>query len=221
MRTPWTNSPRGPKRHRDDASRTAERDRGASLVEYALIVGVVVVAIIGAVQYVTDEGSSELSDRANRVGAPDVDDAGLSPGTSTPPPPSSVTTVLPGTAIATIQNVQACWDDDNGAKKWLARFTFDLVDQNTGDPVVGVTVLGELRTFRQSGLTGTDDVEVTSNLGGEVVISRQKLTFGNSDPAKDDSRVELVITDVVGDDVTYGEAPVTYSVDKADGASAC
>lgn len=187
-------------------------------MEYALILGVVVVAIIGAVQYVTDEGSSELSDRTNRVGAPDVDDVGLTPGTSTPPPPSSVTTTPTPAQTVTLAGVVGCWSPGNGASQWNARFTFTL-ENASGDPVTAATVTGELRTYKSSGAPAVEPVEVASTVDGQVVVTLQKLKFGNGPQESWERRVELDVVDVTGDGLSYTPGAFPTAVANREGAS--
>ena len=81
------------------------REHGATLVEYALILAVVVVGGLGAIRYLTDQGSAEVADQADCV-------------STRPPPPSciraSVTTVTTVTPSSTSHH-RSPDHDDHGA----------------------------------------------------------------------------------------------------------
>lgn len=79
---------RVPVRHRRGGS-----DRGATLIEYALMVALMVVAVVVAVEYLTDESSSVLADNGSQIGQPR--DYGVRASTTTLPAP-------PGWAVTTV-----------------------------------------------------------------------------------------------------------------------
>jgi Flp pilus assembly pilin Flp len=62
-------------------------DRGAALVEYAIVASLVVVVLIGVVGRLQDSSGDELSERASSIGHPSE--------TVPPPGPSTTTTLAP------------------------------------------------------------------------------------------------------------------------------
>jgi Flp pilus assembly pilin Flp len=189
---------------------------GATLVEYALIVGVLVVVLIGVIQFVTDEGSSELADRGGRVGAPDVDATGATPSptspTSTPGP--TVTTTPPAAVDVVVEDLGTCWTLGSTGNSWNARFTFTLVDQITNGTVEGVNVGGTYRVYSGGSQVGPDEA-VT---GQSATEGRVSLTLPGlrTNGANQSDRVEFQLTSITGPNVSASGLPLNMTVRRLD-----
>jgi Flp pilus assembly pilin Flp len=59
--------------------REEELERGATLVEYALIVALVVVASLGAIEVLSDRTGDEVESRGDRIGQPALEGSELPP----------------------------------------------------------------------------------------------------------------------------------------------
>lgn len=75
-------------------------DRGAALVEYALVASLILVVLVGVIGRIQDSSGDELSDRASAIGHPSetVPPPGPSTTTTEPPPPTvppATTTTAP------------------------------------------------------------------------------------------------------------------------------
>ena len=178
-------------------------------------------ALVGVLQYLTDESSDELSDRSTRVGAPDVDATGATAPTTAPSgPPGGGGTVPPGPVTATVEDLQGCWAQS--ANTWSA--TFELVLEDTaGDPIEGATVLGEFRIFRDAGPPQVESVDnALSGFDGLVVVTRSDLIDSGQQSGRD-RRVEFVVTGVTGVNVSYVSPtpPPSDSATKGVGSEKC
>jgi len=144
------------------------RDRGATLPEYALGVGLVVVASIGVVTFLEDESGNALDEQAEVAGGGnEVSGAGYSYGgggggtttggsTGGTPPPT--TTVVDG---VTLKNAKGTKQGKDPA--WIANVTVDV--SASGDDVEGATVQV---TFANGAFSSTVTCPQTSDSKGEV-----------------------------------------------------
>lgn len=195
-------------------------DAGATLVEYALIVALVVVVSLGAIQWMTDSGTDELEDRGGRVGAPDVDAAATTSLPTIPPPVGGGDDdpATPGPQVATLSSVQGCTRLHGNT--WLARFTFTVTNSSTGQPIEGALISYELKIRRGNGseIVETPSAPAPSIEGGLVVITRDELK--DSGNPKDVS-ITLTITGVGGPGpITADLLPEPVAVDKS-GSTTC
>jgi hypothetical protein len=171
------------------------------MVEYALLVALVVVVLIGALQYVTDEGGDELADRGGRAGAPDVD-TNAAPTTTTTSGGGSGSTVPPPPVSVELEPPTVCWEAGNGSQ-WSARFTVRVRDVATGDAVAGAVVTIDLVTTKASGATSSEPIGgSTSGPDGLVVITKQQLKTTGSN-AQVDVAVSFTVTGVSGPGLSY------------------
>jgi len=188
--------------------RAARGDEGATLVEYALGVALLVVVTIPAVGFLTDESTEVVGRRADSLGAPDLDETGTPatlppptttlPGGSVPPPPESVVTVTFSSSSSTVQrNVE-----------WAATIGFEALD-DTGNERELVTIAGQW-----AGATITTPIPMTcaTNLSGRCAVTLRSLACGTA------TSVTFTVTSVSGEGVTYsGTLPVVITVNRPTG----
>jgi peptidoglycan/xylan/chitin deacetylase (PgdA/CDA1 family)/Flp pilus assembly pilin Flp len=112
------------------------RDRAASTAEYALLIGLVAVVVLGAVTHVGRGSSSRLDEAADRVDdaaatpGGDGGDAGGDPGGGGPPATTSTSTVTPTTTSTTTTTVPPTTTTTK-----LRRPGLGLLEQPTPQPV--------------------------------------------------------------------------------------
>ena len=116
------------------------RYRGASTVEYALVLALVVMTLPPAIGWLQDSSSAEFQSRATSAGAPD---AGAAPptvsSTTVPPTTLAATTTTTSPAIDATASLTATANGQGNS--WSATATATVVDQN-GQPVADVLVTG-------------------------------------------------------------------------------
>jgi Flp pilus assembly pilin Flp len=182
------------------ARRRISLERGATLVEYAMGVALLCVVSLGAIQFMEDEASDNFNARADRSGAPDINDVadggttdggattGGSDGTDGGPAPEEV--FFDGFSGASSHGNPA---------KWTAVITVTVVDSN-GDAVDGARVIG---TWTYGTTTQTVTCNQTSNKG-ECKFQVSEL------PPSTDS-VTFTLNEISGGvpEVVYNGGPVT------------
>ena len=121
-------------------ARGPARYRGASTVEYALALALVVLTLPPAIGWLKDSSSAEFQSRATSAGAPD---AGVAP-------PTVSSTTIPATTLAATTTTASLPIDATASltvtanrqgNSWSATVTVTVVDQS-GQPVAGVLVTG-------------------------------------------------------------------------------
>lgn len=163
------------------ASSSRRTDSGASMVEYALLAALLVLAVLGAIQYLTDEGSDELADRGGRLGAPDL--------AATPTSSTTAVTVPPGgggggeepdpPGELLVGPLSVCRTSTSTPARWGATVTFSVTDPD-GAPLPNMDVSLQVVIDPPSGATSVQTS--TSSADGTVVVSRQGLSVnGNND----------------------------------------
>ena len=99
------------------------RDRGATMVEYALGVAFVAVVLVSVINYTQSGASQKLSSKGNSIGAPAVETGAPLPSTTTSttivPPPATTTTTAPPYSGAITKTCQ------KGGNKNLCEFTLN------------------------------------------------------------------------------------------------
>lgn len=125
----------------DALRRSGHRQRGVSLVEYALGVSLVLVTSLAAIDGLQDNAEENLASRGATAGAPDLPDVGI---TTAPPTTSSPTTAPPATsppqtiaASATFSNEVIAAATGN---RWSAKIDITARDSTTNRPLTGVTI---------------------------------------------------------------------------------
>jgi Flp pilus assembly pilin Flp len=181
------------------------RERGATLVEYAMGVALVGVVSLGAMQFMEDGASDEFNDRADRAGAPDLiepTDGGTTDGGSATaggtdgPPPDAEEAQFEG--FSGIRST--------GNNPWTANVRVDVNDSN-GDNLSGVTVTGTWSYFDGSTTVSFDVTCTQTNGSGSCPFQLGQIpnnalpTSGATSPG-----VTFTMTNISG-----GVPPVTYT----------
>jgi Flp pilus assembly pilin Flp len=112
---------------------TRSDDRGATLVEYALIIALVVVASLGAIATVESRGKSQLAGSGARV-TPAADSQYYASSGTPSSIPATTSTTTAGLAVHLGSSPTTVVQDD--ASKWNVTVTFKIVD-STNAGVIG------------------------------------------------------------------------------------
>lgn len=121
--------------------RHSDADRGASLVEYALAVALILVVSMVAIKRLETNERSKLSSRASGIGTPNEDTrvrGGSGTGGGSGGSPGG------GSASATV-SFPPTMDGSTAVEsnsKWLATIAIQVLD-DSGNPVAGATVSGD------------------------------------------------------------------------------
>ena len=117
--------------------------RGATLVEYALMLSVIVVLVVASLGGFSSNVSSELADRGNGIGDPGDFDVGVTVTTTTPPATTVPATTIPATTTisptATVSLSALAASAVIDGQKWVATVEITVVD-DLGAVVAGATV---------------------------------------------------------------------------------
>jgi hypothetical protein len=154
------------------------RDRGATLVEYALGIALLCVVCLGGISFLTDESSAELDDRSERVGSPDLEegiggsttggDGGggstTDGGDPTPTPPASITNEAPAPS------------SDHSGNTWDATVTLTM--RGDGSLLEGLQITGTWTvTINGVAQPAEDPVSCSTNADGECVFTRGDMEW--------------------------------------------
>ena len=120
--------------------RARSDDRGATLVEYALGIALILIVSIGAVTNIQSRGKTQLAASDDRV-TPAADNQ-YYPGGSTPSTvPSTTTTTAPGSIAVHLQASPAVTVENATSSEWRVTVTFTLLD-SSDNGVIGATMNG-------------------------------------------------------------------------------
>ncbi len=116
--------------------------RGASVVEYALALGAIMLLVMAGLSTLEDGVTSELDERGSSIGVPEESGVTVTaptttaPPTTTTPPPS--TTAPPGTVFISALASAANWSGG----KWVATVEVSVTDGGS-NPVNGASIEAE------------------------------------------------------------------------------
>lgn len=172
-------------------SRCRRGEGGATLVEYAMLVALVVVVSIGAIQMVQDNGEERLDSTDERVNA---DDGAYYAGGGSPPTSSGATTTAPpgpiGIHLDTNPTVTVQPDGNNF---WQVTITFTLLD-SSNDGVIGATLNGDWTGAGNPAIPDGSCSTSTSVGQCTVVISKVKEA---------DDEVTFTVSGITGGSFTW------------------
>jgi Flp pilus assembly pilin Flp len=193
--------------------REQDRSRGATLVEYALIVGLVASVAMGAVEVVKSSADSKFNEVKHDI---EGGEAVAGPQTSTPPttappttsPPTTAatttttTTTKPTTTTTTAPKVTKGGGTfgpvdatKSGKKYWMAE-TVLTVQGSDGKPIAGAVMTVTIRllvTDRWGDQNWEEsEVEVTTGADGTVSVATDSLKSGSGKNSVD--KVEFRLT---------------------------
>lgn len=150
------------------------RDRGATLVEYALLVALFAVVLIASVDVLQGSETDYLESSGQRIGMPDLDAS---------PPTSTTTTTVDGGSDTTDPSESTTValeppevKTDEQGNNWSA--TILLTFTSGGIPQEGVTVTG---SWDPSG--NHEETSCTTNSAGECSVIRWQLNKNQVDQA--------------------------------------
>lgn len=149
-------------------------DRGATMVEYALAVALVVVGTIGGISKIVDSGDDVLGSSGNRVGSADDTSyyAGATTTSSTTPSSTTSTTALPGTAVQP-SSITATPPPSNAGNKWIANATVAVtMSSSPFSGVAGLLVEGE---WTLVGGGSVDAASCTTTASGTCTVQRTDI----------------------------------------------
>ena len=151
-------------------------DRGATVVEYALGIGLICVVSLGAISFLQDESEDGFQERSGRVGAPDLE-AGLPGGTTGGTSGGGSTTGGGGTpnAAPAILTAQApTQSGDKTGNNWDATVTLTMLGD--GSPTTGIRITGTWTLFVEGVARPADPpVSCVTGVNGECVFTRDDM----------------------------------------------
>jgi Flp pilus assembly pilin Flp len=182
---------------RSRRSRRLRGDTGATVVEYAMGLALVLVVSLASLEYLEDSASDEFDGRADRAGAPDLSegsadggttDGGTGSGGTDGPPP-----VTQEVAFGGFENVRS-----TGNNPWRANLSVQ-VDDTSGNGLSGVTVSGTWSYLDGSTPVTVEAVCNQTNGSGSCQFQLSDIPPGVQ---------EVTFT---MDDISGGVPPVVYS----------
>lgn len=185
------------------------KERGATVIEYAFLIVLLVVPLVEVSEAVQDRQSQTISENGARAGTPDEYSSGVDP-TGAPPvfddgDPGSGATGIETFATLSISGKKT-------GNKWTAVTVIAASDVN--GPVSGGVFEGTWDVFD---LDGTLDRSITAtctiDTNGNCALSLAKLDFGT---AEVDHTATFTITGMVSDDLEPADGVVgsSISIDK-------
>jgi Flp pilus assembly pilin Flp len=156
----------------DTSRRSSRRDRGASLVEYALLFGLVAILLVGAIEHLNSAAHDELEDRGETGGAPGDAIGDLSAG-SVPTSVSTPSTVAssPGDVVAAGVEPIAVTTTSGSGNKWNMSVLITVRDSTTGAPLGGAIVTGSFEG---------DSRSCTTDENGTCPLTRERIPNGTA-----------------------------------------
>lgn len=178
--------------------RGIRRSRGASTVEYALALALVVVVMPPAIRWMNDASKDEFQNRAASAGAPDLDSSTTTstttiPTTTVQPPPPPPVAVNATATLSATANRQG--------NTWSATVTVTIIDQN-GQPVQGALVTGTW----DPGLSGQTSCSTGAN--GQCSMTQAGMEARDNKPYV--ASVEFsasTVTKTSDPNFSYGQTP--------------
>jgi Flp pilus assembly pilin Flp len=168
-----------------ESRRHLQGDRGAALVEYALLLALLVLVLAGAVSALQDSEAQHLESSGQRVGMPDLD-------VSPPPPPTSSTvpgqtdpTDPPPTVYVSLDEPVGTAEPTQG-NSWQATVTFGAWGESGA--LEGVVITGVWSPSHAQHQT----TSCTTDASGTCAVVRWSLNNNQVDEAT------FTVTDISG-----------------------
>lgn len=147
-------------------------DRGATVVEYALLLALLLVVSLGAIRTLQSRSSSKLDDGAGDRGRP-AEQLNLPASSGTIIGGGTGSTVGSGAATVEVFDVVGAADNDPGSD-WAAVVTIRVKNVSTPDLWAGVTVTGTWR-YTQGSTPKTQSGVCTTDNTGQCSVSIANL----------------------------------------------
>jgi len=167
------------------------RDRGAALVEYAMLMALVVVVSLAAISALTDESDAKVAAQPDRIGLPSEDNALNAPPGDADPGGDDDDGGSSGPVTAHVGGLSGATSVSNN--DWSATITITVVD-DSDNPVQGATVTGSWSV----GTGGTTCTPTSASGTCSITSSALRRTGGSAVPS-----VTFTIGAISGTDVTY------------------
>ena len=180
------------------------RERAATVVEYALLVALLAVALMSTIQFMEDRGEDRLEDRQGNAGAPDVDalappsgggGGGGAGGGGSGGGGGGGSTISPTATLTSSSSAQG--------NSWTASVTITVRDPANGNAgVPGVVVTGAWNP------AASGQTSCTTNSTGSCTVTQGNME-ARSNKSGYVSSVTFSVGGVSGDGIDYQEAPPT------------
>lgn len=193
---------------------TRHRRRGASLVEYALAIALVLVVSLSAIGAVEDSSADRLDERAGGVGDPDgllsatsssSTSSSSSSSSSSIPTGATSTTLPPSEDMSLADAIGSSAQVDKNS--WSATVTISVVDAD-GDPVEGVLI-----TASWAGGSGNPSTSCTTGTNGQCFVTRTSIS-------ENQDTVTLTISQVERDGFAWNQGG-TFPPEVVDKPTGC
>ena len=191
--------------------RTSDRSRmrGATVIEYAFLIALLVIPLVETLEIVRDEQGETISENGARAGIPDEYSSGVDPA-DLPPVFDTGSNGSGSTNIETFASLAI--SGKRTGPKWTAVAVIAATD--AGGPVSGGVFEGTWDVFDLDGtLNRSIAATCTIDTGGNCSLSLGNLNFGT---AEVDHTATFTITALVSDDLAPAAGVVgsTISIDK-------
>ncbi len=196
-------------------------DRGAALIEYSLVVGLVVMGSTASFEMMDERVEANYSQTAQDIGQVDLSSFSVTttttttaPPTTTTAPPTTTTTTTTTTApptttttVASSGEAEIKWKDKSyeNFKGWVAKARIKFLDEN-GDPMVGAVV--QVTITLDDGSTKVKTSTVTNNKGNK--------SFAWSGLDDDDFEVTFTIDSILYNGQNYIPDDPSFEVEADD-----
>lgn len=179
------------------------KERGATLVEYALGVALITVVSLGAIQRIEDRGAERLDESDDRIAAPV--DGQYYPGLATTTTVGgTTTTTASGSDPVHVRTNPVVVIENESNSEWRATVTFTVVDASD-QGVIGATINGSWTDGGNNSVPGVTCTTSTSD--GECTV--QFLKIKDNEPS-----VTFTVSSITGGGFVW------QPVDPAEGAVA-
>jgi Flp pilus assembly pilin Flp len=199
-----------PRRVARACRRLLRQDSGATLVEYALGIALIVVVMIAAIEFFTDESSAEFQDRTESMGSPDLEEGlpGGSTGGTTGGATTGGTSSGP-TAPTTLTANPPTSSGSHANNSWDATVTLSM--NGDGNLVEGLQITGRW-TIYVEGVAQPQETAVSCTTGpnGECVFTRDDMEWRTNKP-----EVTKAVFTVTGYTYTASDPSQTYTIPPA------
>jgi Flp pilus assembly pilin Flp len=151
----------------------ARSERGATLTEYALMFGLVVIVVLAGIDRLSDGARDELSSRGETAVATGEPVGDLTIGS----PPTSATTLTPPTTpagdvvAANVEPIQVTATSAGTGNKWNMSVLITVVDTSTGEPLEGAVITGSFEGDTRS---------CTTDATGTCPLTRERIAQGTT-----------------------------------------
>ncbi|MHB1138980.1 MAG: Flp family type IVb pilin [Microthrixaceae bacterium] len=207
------------------------RERGATLVEYALLVAVLAVPTVGGIEYIRSGAERKVDSTAEGISthtlptvttAPDGGGGGGATTSSSTPASTAPTTAAPTTAAPTTAaptttappvSVTSSWSTPttsrtNSNTRWTASTRVTIKNaQNASVANATVVIKVEYRTARSGSWITDQTITMTTNSSGQATATPSKsysISSGSTPPKARDFRFTVVSVTAPSPGVTGG-----------------